>query len=42
MKLTLYREEFAKATMGSLFIDGQFACHTLEPQVIDWEKEKKK
>ena len=41
MNLTLYREEFAKATLGSLFIDGHFACHTLEPQAIDWEKQKK-
>lgn len=42
MKLTLYREELSqRTTIGSLFCDGQFCCHTLEPRSIDWSKEKK-
>lgn len=41
MKLTLYREEFSRVTIGSLFIDGKFCCHTLEPKAIDWTKESK-
>lgn len=41
MKLTLYRREFSAATIGELFIDNKFCCHTLEPRCIDWTTEKK-
>lgn len=41
MELILYREEFSKVTIGSLYADGQFCCHTLEPHAIDWAREKK-
>ena len=41
MELILYRDEFSKVTIGSLYADGQFCCHTLEPHAIDWAREKK-
>ena len=42
MEIELCRDIFAeRCTIGRLMIDGQLACHTLEPHAIDWENEKK-
>lgn len=42
MKLTLYRRQFTETvTIGSLYVDGLFCCHTLEPHAIYWKAEKK-
>ena len=42
MKISIYRDLFYdNATIGQLFIDGMFACHTLEPHAINWARQKK-
>ena len=42
MKITLYRDlRYDNATIGQLYIDEMFCCHTLEPRAIDWKTEKK-
>ena len=40
--MVLERRFFGKNyTIGDLYIDGQWICHTLEPRCIDWSREEK-
>ena len=42
MKIKVIRKEFANdRTFGDMFIDGEFFCNTLEPNAIDWSKQRK-